>query len=285
MSLRATRNLVVLALAAAVVLGAAYGLHALWTTAKQHFTSASCTVGGFELGTDQAAVAATMVGAVTQYRTPLPDRAAVLALAAALQESKLINLAPGDGDRDSVGVLQQRPSQGWGKVAGQPDSIADRTARLTDVGFATTQFLDALVKVDGWQQLPLAEAIQEVQISADGSAYAQHEPEARALAEALLGRDAAALTCSFAKPTKVAPPTVVVAQARHQLGIDTPEAGAHGVRVPGAHWQTASWFVANANRLGIERVAYAGQQWTRTDGWHKNTQAGTDAVVATMYQV
>src|SRR6478672_7327505 len=127
MSRRATRALVVLALVAAAAIGAAYGLHALWTTAKEHFTADSCSVGTFDVDTDQAAVAATMVGAVTQYRTPLPDRAAVLALAAGLQESKLTNLAPGSGDRDSVGVLQQRPSQGWGKVTGQPDTIADRT--------------------------------------------------------------------------------------------------------------------------------------------------------------
>jgi hypothetical protein len=282
---RPARTIVVLALVAAAAVGAAYGLHALWTTARDHFISAACTVDDFDLGTDQAAVAATMVGAVTQYRTALPDRAAVLALAAGLQESKLTNLAPGDGDRDSVGVLQQRPSQGWGKVAGEPDTIADRTQRLTDVGFATTQFLDALVKVDGWQQLPLAQAIQEVQISADGSAYAKHEAEAQALADALLGNTAAGLTCTFAKPTKVAATADVVEQARQQLGIDTPVASAHSVRVPGAHWQTASWFVANADRFGIERVAYAGRQWSRADGWNKNPAAGTNAVVATMYGV
>jgi hypothetical protein len=277
------RTLVILAVVAGVAIGAAYGLHALWTTAKQHFTTASCSVGDFDVDTDQAAVAATMVGAVTQYRKPLPDRAAVLTLAAGLQESKLTNIAPGSGDRDSVGVLQQRPSQGWGRIAGKPDTIADRTERLTDVGFATTQFLDALVKVDGWQQLPLADAIQQVQISADGSAYAKHEPEAQALATALLGNTAAGLSCTFAKPTKVAATSSVVEQARHQLGIDTPVASGHTVRVPGAHWQTASWFVANADRLGIERVSYAGRQWTRSDGWKKNVAAGSDAVVATMY--
>ena len=89
------RTLTILAVVAGVAIGAAFGLHALWTTAKQHFTTASCSVGDFSLDTDQAAVAATMVGAVTQYRKPLPDRAAVLTLAAGLQESKLTNIAPG----------------------------------------------------------------------------------------------------------------------------------------------------------------------------------------------
>src|SRR5579864_4479187 len=64
-----------------------------------------CTVGDYDLDTDQAAVASTMVGVVTSRG--LPERAAVLALAAALQESKLQNLPPNAGDRDSVGVLQQ----------------------------------------------------------------------------------------------------------------------------------------------------------------------------------
>jgi hypothetical protein len=122
-----------------------------------------------------------------------------------------------------------------------------------------------------------------VQISADGSAYAKHEPEAQALATALLGNTAAGLSCTFAKPTKVAATSLVVEQARHQLGIETPVASGHTVRVPGAHWQTASWFVANADRLGIERVSYAGRQWTRSDGWKKNPAAGSDAVVAMMY--
>ena len=47
----------------------------------------------------------------------------MLVLAAGLQESKLSNLAPGEGDRDSVGVLQQRPSQGWGTPGQAADDV------------------------------------------------------------------------------------------------------------------------------------------------------------------
>ncbi|WP_375476951.1 hypothetical protein [uncultured Jatrophihabitans sp.] len=269
---------------AVLAVGVTFGLRALLTTAKKHFVADSCTVGGYTVDPDQASVAATMVGAVTSYRRTLPERASVLALAAALQESKLTNLAPGDGDRDSVGVLQQRPSQGWGKVAGEPDTIAARTARLTDVAEATREFLAALVKISGWQTMPLAQAVQAVQISADGSAYAQHEPEAQALADALQGKVAAGITCAFAAPTEVALPRVVAAQARQQLGIDTPAPAGDTVRVPGAHWQTVAWFVANADRLGIEQVSYAGRTWTRPAGWRKDAKAAAAAVVATMYR-
>ena len=162
-------------------------MRALWRTAQRHFSDPHCTVAGFDIDTDQAAVASTMVGAVSKFRSRLPIRAAVLALAAGLQESKLRNLAPGAGDRDSVGVLQQRPSQGWG---------GGDSAKLTDVTEATREFLAALVRVKHWQTLPLADAIQDVQISADASAYAKHEDEATALATALRGRTAAAISCT-----------------------------------------------------------------------------------------
>lgn len=282
---RGIRVLVVGVVVIVVALAVVFGARALWTTAKKTFTTDSCTIAGYDLDPDQAATASTMVGAVTQHRGVLPERAAVLVLAAGLQESKLTNIPAGAGDRDSVGVLQQRPSQGWGKVNGEADTIAARTQRLTDVSEATKEFLDHLVKVPGWQRLPLAEAVQDVQVSADGSAYAQHEVEAQAIADALQGRVAAGITCSFEAPTKVASTAVVASQAREQLGIDSPRAvGATTVRVPGAHWQTASWFIANADRLGIEQVDYAGRRWTRTDGWRKNAKISSAAVVATMHR-
>jgi hypothetical protein len=134
--------------------------------------------------------------------------------------------------------------------------------------------------------MPLADAVQKVQISADGSLYAQHEAEAKVLADALQGRTPAAISCEFQKPTKVAPTVKVAEQARTQLGIDSPTTtGSLTVRVPGARWQTAAWFVANADRLGIERVDYAGNSWTRGDGWKKSPTASSTAVVATMYDL
>jgi len=273
MAARSTKFLIGTLLVVLVVGGGAYGIKRLWDSATAHFTADVCTVDGFDLDPDQASVAATMVGAVTQYRVKLPERATVLVLAAALQESKLTNLPPGAGDRDSVGVLQQRPSQGWGD--GDPN-------RLTDVGEATKEFLDALMNVSGWQRMPLADAVQAVQISADGSAYAQHEPEAKALADALQGIKPAGITCSFEKPSKVAPATTVAAQASQQLGIATPTPVTGGVRVPGAHWQTAAWFVANADRLGIDKVAYDHQQWTRADGWRSAPSVSSAGVTATL---
>lgn len=255
-----------------VAVAAVIGVRSLLHAAKDTFTSAHCDVGDYQLDTDQASVAAQMVGAVARYRRPLPWRADVLVLMAGLQESKLTNLGPRQGDRDSVGVLQQRPSQGWG---------GGDAARLNDVTEATTEFLDALVRVRGWRHMAPAAAIQAVQVSADGSAYAKHEPEARVLAAVFTGRRRAGITCSFDAPSLVAPAAKVTALVRQQLPVRSARAVGRDVRVPGASWQTVAWFVANADRLGVDSVSYAGRRWSRTGGWQP-AGAGTAAVIATM---
>ncbi|MFC5926557.1 hypothetical protein [Micromonospora vulcania] len=99
----------------------------------------------------------------------LPERAAVISIATSLQESKLENLGHlGDAnDHDSLGLFQQRPSSGWGT----PEQI-------TDPAYATTAFLKGLKQVDGWQDMPLTQAAQTVQVSAYPDAYAQWEQQA-----------------------------------------------------------------------------------------------------------
>jgi cell wall-associated NlpC family hydrolase len=105
--------------------------------------------------------------------TPLPARAWVIALATAQQESTLTNLD--HGDRDSLGLFQQRPSQGWGTPA-----------QIMDPIYAATKFYEHLVQVPNWQTIPLTEAAQAVQRSAFPNAYAQWEPLANALVETLV---------------------------------------------------------------------------------------------------
>ena len=111
-----------------------------------------------DLSPEQAEVAATIAGVAARHR--LPRQAVTIALAAALQESKLHNLDY--GDRDSVGIFQQRPSEGWGSAT-----------ELQDPVYATTKFYAALTKVHGYATMPVYQAAQAVQHSADGSAYQQ----------------------------------------------------------------------------------------------------------------
>jgi hypothetical protein len=272
---RGTKLSIAVAAIAIVALGGFIGIRTIVRAIQTHFSSSHCDVGNYEIDTDQASVAAQMVGAATKFTPPLPEHASVLALMAGLQESKLTNIAPQQGDRDSVGVLQQRPSQGWGH---------HRASVLTDVTEATHEFLAALVKVPHWRSKAPADAIQAVQISADGSAYAQHEDEARALAAALLGHPPGSFSCTFDRPTKVATTAEVIGMLRHQLPVHLPHANGKTIRVPGAHWQTAAWFIANADRLGIDSVAYDGKRWSRADGW-KAAPASASAVVATLATV
>lgn len=104
---------------------------------------------------------------VTQTRR-LPRRAAVLAVATAIVESQLTNVHY--GDRDSLGLFQQRPSQGWGS----PADILNPAA-------ATGKFLDHLVAIPRWQHLPPGVAEQLVQRSARAERYAPQEPPAAEL--------------------------------------------------------------------------------------------------------
>ncbi len=110
----------------------------------------------------------------------VPDQGQVIAVATALQESRLRNLR--GGDRDSIGLFQQRPSQGWGTPK-----------QLSDPAYQTGKFYDKLLTVKGWRQMRLTEAAQAVQISAYPEAYAKHTAAATRLV-GMLSAPAAACT-------------------------------------------------------------------------------------------
>ncbi|BCJ65965.1 M23 family metallopeptidase [Polymorphospora rubra] len=106
----------------------------------------------------------------------VPPKGWVIAVATAMQESALSNLPHlgANNDHDSVGLFQQRPSQGWGTPA-----------QLRDPTYAARKFYEKLLTVKGWQQMPLTEAAQKVQVSAFPDAYAKHEPLATQIVNTL----------------------------------------------------------------------------------------------------
>jgi hypothetical protein len=122
---------------------------------------------------EQKANAAAIVKATQDKH--LPPRAAVIAVATSMQETKLHNYGDlgSTNDHDSLGLFQQRPSSGWGS----PDE-------LTDPHYATTAFLNSLTQVPDWQHKPLTDAAQAVQVSAYGDRYAQWEQQAADLVQA-----------------------------------------------------------------------------------------------------
>ena len=127
--------------------------------------------------TDNAAV----IVAVGQQRN-LPAHGWVIAVATAMTESRLINTDKVT-DHDSVGLFQQRPSQGWGTPA-----------QLVDPVYASTKFYAGLQKVAGWQMMPLTEAAQKVQKSAFPDRYADFEDDAtRVVAAAVVSGNSSAI--------------------------------------------------------------------------------------------
>jgi hypothetical protein len=227
---------------------------------------------------------ASVIAAVAERRG-LPARAISIAIATAYQESKLVNVS--SGDRDSLGLFQQRPSQGWGTPR-----------QIRNPYYAANAFYDALVKVDGYQDMPITEAAQAVQHSAFPTAYATHELDGRTIASAMSGYSTAAFSCVVHARDNahqqqaqqgLTPAARAVRRAIARAFGSLPMANLPPADAKGGHptgsphsvrrtvdifirpvtsdsrrrgWVLASYLVANASRLSISRVVFDGQMWT-----------------------
>jgi hypothetical protein len=244
-------------------------------------------VQAIDLDPEQAEVAATIAGVAARHR--LPRQAVTIALAAALQESKLHNLDY--GDRDSVGIFQQRPSEGWGSAT-----------QLQDPVYATTKFYTALGTVHGYTAMPVYQAAQAVQHSADGSAYQQWTDIARQLTGYFTGKSPHGVSCWYTPAGKAN-----LAGVKRQIGQTFGPGGRKAVVVrittdrsgpkkrstavlhvrPAAGWTVASWLVAHAQAYHLSQVRYAGFSWTAANGsmgWQRESKptspSGKTGVVA-----
>jgi len=209
------------------------------------------------LAASQAAIAATIAG-VAQSQA-MPGRAVTVAYAAALQESKLQNLDY--GDQDSVGIFQQRPSEGWGAAR-----------RLKDPVYAATRFLTALAAVPGYATMPVYRAAQAVQRSADGYAYGQYAAPAAVLARAFTGRAAHGVWCWYGSGISGrARLGAAVSQLRRTFGQQDVRSAGEPVLVVRVRrgrdgWAEAAWLVSHAASYGIREVRYAGLRWSAAQG-------------------
>jgi len=245
------------------------------------------TVGGHTvaLDTEQAENAALI--AALGVRRGLPARAVSIALATAYQESKIVNIE--HGDRDSLGLFQQRPSQGWGSAE-----------QVLDPYYATNAFYDGLVQIDGYEEMRITEAAQAVQRSGFPEAYEDHAEDARALASALTGHSAGGQFHCVVRHTEGEEPDdldetgltgragAVHADLRRafgdlSLGGFAPGGVSTGHQEGSAHyegraidvfvrpvnadnrrrgWAIAYYLVAQANRLAIDHVIFDGKIWS-----------------------
>ncbi|HUY61621.1 MAG TPA: hypothetical protein VMW49_07060 [Candidatus Dormibacteraeota bacterium] len=206
---------------------------------------------------------ASIIAAVA-YQRQLPDHAVTVALAAALQESRLVDLD--HGDRDSLGLFQQRPSQGWGTPA-----------QIMDPDYAATAFYNRLTGVPGWETLAVGQVAQAVQLSAVPGAYAPWESEARALARALTGEVPAGLSCRLSAWGGPAPPSGALSAAA-QTEFGTAVLGQTLAAKTG--WEVASWAVAHAFQYHLQGVAFGGESWDSAAGvWRPSAAGGTEVIV------
>ncbi|MEV6109533.1 heavy metal transporter [Streptomyces sp. NPDC051940] len=246
-----------------------------------------------EFDPEQTANAAT-ISAVASARG-LPSRAVTIALATAMQESALHNIR--HGDRDSLGLFQQRPSQGWGT-----------RAQILDPVYSAGKFYEHLAKVRGYTRLPLTVAAQKVQRSGFPQAYAKHEPAAALLAAALTGREQAALTCTTGPDSQLAgdPADVRERLAREfgrkllaaeqdaggggrsaqaaTGGLVTVAPGRSAEDAPRRGWELAHWAVAHATELGLAEVAFGDRVWSADDsgkGWRRAAETSAEVRIVT----
>jgi hypothetical protein len=269
----------------------AWGAYTVYQRFSQVLVIPGCQAGtggnAIPLDFGQAADAATIAGVAAQEG--LPAEALTIAYATAFQESKLENLTY--GDRDSVGIFQQRPSEGWGS-----------TAQLEDPAYASRAFFGALVQVPNYQKIPVYEAAQAVQKSADGYAYQQY-----AQSGALLAADYTAaphaVTCWYNPAQQASSEGVSTKVDLHAAaeeldhvfgtpGQDSALTGVSRIRsgsadlittVHGAGWTVANWLVTNATSYGITQVSYDGYQWTaglNETSWQANSDATAGGIVA-----
>jgi hypothetical protein len=264
--------------------GLGWGAYRLYNAIfVKHPVVSSCQVVGVSTGTvykmapDQL-LNASIIADVAMQRA-LPERAVVIALATALQESKMRNIDYGDAD--SLGLFQQRPSQGWGSPA-----------QVMTPTYAAGKFYDELLKVPNWQSIPLTQAADAVQRSAFPDAYRDWEPRATALAAALTGTTNGQLSCRLAHPGTTSPLSTatdaLTGDLRIDLAVTSPALGGvdakvstvtvSGLGVTGAGGDSAArhrdatvaaWALAHAEPHGITSVTIGDREWRADrDGWH-----------------
>ncbi|MDQ7991723.1 MAG: hypothetical protein AAGC63_02725 [Propionicimonas sp.] len=221
---------------------------------------------------EQAYYAALISG--VSVKRGLEPRAASIALATAYQESGIRNLDYGHSD--SLGLFQQRPSQGWGTEE-----------EIMDPWYSATQFYKALVKVEGWADGDINDVAQAVQRSAHPEAYRKHVDNARTLASALTGQTPAAFSCTIRSPG-AADPDGMAGYLKQTFGKTVQvERDGDGVTVEAEDaataWSVAQVAVAGTERYGLDSVAVGKWTWRHDPwglaGWHgPGTAAGPTRV-------
>ena len=195
---------------------------------------------------------AAIITAVS-YQQGLSEQAAVIALATAWQESGLRNI--NYGDRDSLGLFQQRPSYGWGTEE-----------EIMDPWYSSRRFYEELVKFPDWETTDVNDIAQKVQRSGHPEAYRKHETNARALAGALRGSAPESLGCVDRDDVPGNPHAFeqVVAQVP---GVTSAVEGTVATLTsadPAALWAATHLALANTREAGIVSATIGDRAWVQS---------------------
>jgi hypothetical protein len=201
------------------------------------------------LDLDQAHYASIIVG--LSIRRDLAPRAASVAMATVYQETGIRNLDY--GDRDSVGLFQQRPSQGWGTEK-----------QLMDPYYSTGKFYAALVKVKNWKTGDITKVAQKVQRSGYPDAYRDHEADARVLASTLTGHSPGGFSC-LDRTDHTGDAKGLATALRKTFGDVSTDTNGSVVTVKASSdtraWAYAHFAVANSSRYGVTDVQAGDRAW------------------------
>jgi hypothetical protein len=245
----------VLLVVALVAVGAWFGARFLYTSVVN--PTCTITAGGMTETFDPEQTANAALISALAVKRRLPPRAATIALTTAFQESKIRNLRY--GDRDSLGLFQQRPSQGWGTEK-----------QILDMVHATNAFYDALVKFRGYESADITTIAQRVQRSGFPEAYRDHEGQGRVLASTLTGHSPGGLTCRLDAAKTSVSPSRVADDLQQQMGVASVRRGEKTVTAtasnPALAWAVAHWGVARAEQYGATRVTIGDRTWDRSEG-------------------
>ena len=191
----------------------------------------------------QSGIARRAVAAADRHQ--VGDRGAQIITAAGIVESDLRNLDY--GDRDSLGLFQQRPSQGWGT-----------REQIMNPTYSAAAFFRALGRVDGWRRMDPGAAAQAVQRSAFPARYAQRMDEAARIVAALGGGSTGCTNVASTDTNVAVNVRPVIAWAITQMG----KPYVFGANGPNA-WDCSSFSQRAFRQIGITmpRTAQAQRDW------------------------
>lgn len=265
---------IALVLVLALIAAMGYAGWRVWDEIHTRLTPERCTIDNPDgepvtLTKEQSRMASIIVAA--SYQANLPERAAVIALATAYQESGIRNLDY--GDRDSLGLFQQRPDPrfDWGTAE-----------EIMDPWYSSSRFYEELVKFDGWETRDVNDQAQKVQRSGHPEAYRKHVGNATALAAAARGSRPASVVCVSLE--ELTPDPAPIAEVLDRIGGVTYTVAGNQIHIAAQSdellWSAAQLSVLNTYAAGVQSVQVGSRKWELGDKRWSRTTPIDGAIVA-----